>query len=135
MLIRFHHWIRGQLNPVDFHVTNLVLHTLACLLTYFVYKKLLSKDAQYLAFYSTILFAVHPVHCEAVSGIVGRADILCTIFVWLSIFLYDRCIYLQNKYTFAGNLIGCTLCITLAMLCKETGITAIVRYNNNIFIE
>ncbi|KAK0090426.1 hypothetical protein PV326_004130 [Microctonus aethiopoides] len=125
LTFRFHHWIRGQLNPVDFHVINLVLHTLACLLTYFVYKKLLSKDAQYLAFYSTILFAVHPVHCEAVSGIVGRADILCTIFVWLSILLYDRCIYLQNKYTSAGNLIGCTLCITAAMLCKETGITAI----------
>jgi len=31
-----------------------------------------------------LLFAVHPIHAEAVAGVVGRADILATIFCLLS---------------------------------------------------
>ena len=33
---------------------------------------------------SSIIFAIHPIHTEAVSGIVGRADILAAIFFLLS---------------------------------------------------
>jgi hypothetical protein len=35
-----------------------------------------------------ILFAIHPIHTEAVACIVGRADVLCCLFYFLSILLY-----------------------------------------------
>ncbi|XP_053597358.1 protein O-mannosyl-transferase TMTC4 [Microplitis demolitor] len=121
----FQRWLRGSLNPIDFHIFNLILHTSACMLFYHLLRKLLDKSARHLAFYIATLFAVHPIHCEAVAGIVGRADILCAIFVWLSVLFYSRCIYEKNLIILIKNLLMCILCITYAMLCKEIGITAI----------
>ncbi|XP_044010083.1 protein O-mannosyl-transferase TMTC4-like [Aphidius gifuensis] len=125
MTFRFHYWLRGQLDPVDFHIVNLILHSFVCLLTYWVFNILLTNKFKHLAFYASALFAVHPVHTEAVSGIVGRADILCTIFVWLSILFYNRSVYSNNILALCINLIITIIFITIAMLCKETGITAI----------
>ncbi|XP_034942581.1 protein O-mannosyl-transferase TMTC4 [Chelonus insularis] len=125
LTFRLHYWIRGYLNSVDFHIVNLILHSLACILVYYVFKKLLDKNSKQLAFYAALLFAVHPVHSEAISGIVGRADILSAIFVWLSILFYDCWMKEKNYCIFVINIFICTLCIASAMLFKETGITAI----------
>lgn len=61
-----------------------------------------------------------------VSGIVGRAELLCTSFTWLSILLYNCVIYAKNSLYAWTAMSGSAICITIAMLCKETGITAIV---------
>ncbi|VDL73235.1 unnamed protein product [Nippostrongylus brasiliensis] len=61
---------------------------------------------------SSLLFAVHPIHCEAVAGVVGRADVLVTIAVLVGLLLFDR-----NK-----SPIIATLCATVAICFKETGI-------------
>lgn len=61
-----------------------------------------------------------------VSGIVGRAELLCTIFTWLSVLLYSHAIYAKNSLRIWTAMFGFALCVTIAMLCKETGITAIV---------
>ena len=37
-----------------------------------------------------LLFAIHPVHVEAVAGVVGRADILSGIFFLLSLICYQK---------------------------------------------
>ncbi|XP_057367403.1 protein O-mannosyl-transferase TMTC2-like [Daphnia carinata] len=37
-----------------------------------------------------LLFAAHPIHCEAVAGLVGRADLLCTFFVLAGLVNYTR---------------------------------------------
>ncbi|XP_063991527.1 protein O-mannosyl-transferase TMTC4 isoform X4 [Diachasmimorpha longicaudata] len=125
LTFRFHHWLRGQLIPIDFHVINLILHTIVSLLTLVVFKKLFKRESKYLAFYGAVLFAVHPVHCEAVSGIVGRADILSAMLVWLSILSYDKSIYCRRLSKMFLYLLICVMFITAGMLCKETGITAI----------
>ena len=39
---------------------------------------------------SSLLFAVHPVHTEAVAGLVGRADIGACFFMIASILLYSK---------------------------------------------
>ncbi|XP_015120113.1 protein O-mannosyl-transferase TMTC4 [Diachasma alloeum] len=125
LTFRFHHWLRGHLNSADFHIINLILHSIVSLLTLIVFKKLFKRESRYLAFYAAVLFAVHPVHCEAVSGIVGRADVLSAMFVWLSILSYDKsicCIRLNKMFLY---LLICVMFITAGMLCKETGITAI----------
>jgi len=61
-----------------------------------------------------------------VAGIVGRAELLCGLFTWLSILLYNHTIYAKNILRAWVAMFSFTICITAAMLCKETGITAIV---------
>lgn len=39
------------------------------------------------------LFATHPIHTEAVTGLVGRAEVLAAIFYLLALFAYARCGY------------------------------------------
>ncbi|PIO61652.1 tetratricopeptide repeat protein [Teladorsagia circumcincta] len=42
------------------------------------------------ALFATLLFTVHPIHCEAVAGVVGRADVLAAIAVLAGILLYEK---------------------------------------------
>lgn len=45
---------------------NIALHSMVCLLTLFVYNMLLGPDERNTSFYAAALFAVHPIHAEAV---------------------------------------------------------------------
>ncbi|KAK6048932.1 hypothetical protein COOONC_13563 [Cooperia oncophora] len=58
------------------------------------------------------LFAVHPIHCEAVAGVVGRADVLVAIAVLAGILLY----YKTQSAAVAA------ICTVVAVCFKETGI-------------
>lgn len=83
------HWEHNVfgLNAFYMKTTNFVLHCIVCLLLSHVLPLLLpAVDELWLA-KATILFSVHPIHSEAVSGIVGRSELLCSIFwiigVWI----------------------------------------------------
>ena len=39
---------------------------------------------------ATFLFAIHPIHTEAVTGVVGRAELLSSIFFILTILAYEK---------------------------------------------
>ncbi|CAH1403315.1 unnamed protein product, partial [Nezara viridula] len=125
---RFHvWWNKGKLDPFHFHLLNLLLHGVATSLSYPVFGKLFNIENLWLskAFVATLLFAVHPIHTETVAGVVGRADLLCTIFSFLSFLVYcnslksDGPIKTIAIMTFSGALAG------VGMLCKEQGITII----------
>ncbi|XP_011861843.1 PREDICTED: transmembrane and TPR repeat-containing protein 4 isoform X2 [Vollenhovia emeryi] len=122
---RLQFWLRQGLVSQDFHVVNVILHSTICLLTLFVYNLFLGPEGHSSAFYAAALFAVHPIHTEAVSGIVGRAELLCSLFTWLSILLYSCMIHARNLLHVWVAMFSFAVCITTAMLCKETGITAI----------
>lgn len=144
---RMHYISRGRLDPRDFHIFNIMLHVGVSLLTMFIFRLFLCDRDKNVSFFAALLFAVHPVHAEAVSrvapallskiclhlscfqvaGIVGRADILCGLFMWFSIFFYHESTSAVERSSKLSNTVNCLLCITAAMLCKETGITAIVR--------
>lgn len=62
------------LSPTAFHLTNLLLHV-AVTLVAFTILTLLLPDRRGLTLGTAVLFAVHPVHTEAVVGIVGRAEL------------------------------------------------------------
>ncbi|CAH1993199.1 unnamed protein product [Acanthoscelides obtectus] len=65
-----------------------------------------------------LLFAVHPVHTEAVTGIVGRADVLACIFFLLSLLAYHG----QPKcHIWISIIVG-----ALSMFAKETGVTVLL---------
>ena len=72
------YWMHGQ-NPVPFHIFNILLHALICFVL-MRYLFLLFKDP-YLTALAGLLFAIHPIHTEAVSGIVGRAELLTGLFI------------------------------------------------------
>ncbi|XP_078039359.1 protein O-mannosyl-transferase Tmtc4 isoform X2 [Augochlora pura] len=122
---RLHFWLRNGLIAQDYHLINIILHTIVCILLLAVFIVILGSKKMNTAFFATALFAVHPVHAEAVSGIVGRAELLCALFMWLSILLYYHSINASRLFYRWCNMCGCIAAISVAMLCKETGITAI----------
>jgi len=80
------------LNPWSYHAVNIWLHSLvSCLFAWICHNCLgLSTLGSLL---TASLFAIHPIHTEAVSGIVGRADLLTTLFFLLSfVAMTDRSI-------------------------------------------
>lgn len=72
----FHFW---KLDARGYHVTNILLHALTAVLAYFLLAGFLKNNTA--ALFAALLFAVHPVHTEAVAYISGRADILAALFM------------------------------------------------------
>jgi len=106
-------WMFGGGRPFAFHLVNLLLHAAVALLLYFVLQKLLegSPQAANIAFAAALLFAVHPVHTEAVAWITGRSELLAAGFLlaaWL-LHLYERPA-------------AALLCFLLALLAKESAV-------------
>lgn len=58
-------------------MTNVLLH---CLVTAAVSRLSQRVTGRIGVWTTSLLFAAHPIHCEAVAGLVGRADLLCTLF-------------------------------------------------------
>jgi protein O-mannosyl-transferase len=63
--------------PSGFHLTNLLLHSAVSAMVFLLATRLIGST--WGAALAGILFAVHPVHCEAVSSIVGRAELLSSL--------------------------------------------------------
>lgn len=67
----------GGFDPLGYHLMNIFLHFLVTWLLYLIAIQLgFSPEA---AVISASLFAVHPLHTEAVTGIVGRAELLMAL--------------------------------------------------------
>jgi len=81
---------------VSFHIVNVVFYIFVCTLFYnFAYQMsiLLSftkENGNIFALVAALLFTVHPIHVEAVVGIVGRAELLSAIFYLLTIMFYTN---------------------------------------------
>jgi len=78
-------WSVGAGSPHVFHGVNVFWHAMATGLVYAVGRRWLSVAGAAVA---TLLFAVHPVHVEAVASVVGRAEVLATVFVLAAVLLY-----------------------------------------------
>lgn len=76
------HAVNGA-RPMGFHVVNVLLHALACWLVWRFARRLCNDDA--VASIAAVIFTVHPVHSEAVAGIVGRGEILAAVFLLLGL--------------------------------------------------
>ncbi|XP_061769115.1 protein O-mannosyl-transferase TMTC1 isoform X2 [Nerophis ophidion] len=118
----------GGMTPLYFHIVNVCLHCAVTCLLMHTCEQCAFKES-HLAFITSVLFAVHPVHTEAVSGIVGRADVLACLLFLLTFLYYKRSVDVTASEdsvpstVSAGSLLTSLLLGTCAMLVKETGIT------------
>nr|XP_019955548.1 PREDICTED: transmembrane and TPR repeat-containing protein 1 isoform X2 [Paralichthys olivaceus] len=118
----------GGMTPLYFHMVNVCFHCAVTCLLMHTCKSCVFEDSS-LAFITALLFAVHPVHTEAVSGVVGRADVLACLLFLLTFLSYVRsvgvCVSEDSlpSTMSALSLIVSLLLGTCAMLIKETGIT------------
>uniref|UniRef100_A0A673WW84 dolichyl-phosphate-mannose--protein mannosyltransferase n=1 Tax=Salmo trutta TaxID=8032 RepID=A0A673WW84_SALTR len=118
----------GGMTPIYFHVVNVCLHCAVTCLLMHTCDRCVFDDPR-LAFLTALLFAVHPIHTEAVSGIVGRADVLACMLFLLAFLSYIRSVGECDSAdclpsTVSVWALGASLLLgTCAMLVKETGIT------------
>lgn len=106
-------WELRKDEPIGYHLINILLHACVTLLLYLLLQELLggTPEAKTTAFVAALLYAVHPIHTEAVAWTVGRAELLAAglLFAGWILHLRDR--------TF-----GSLACFAGAVLSKESAI-------------
>lgn len=106
----------AALNPLMYHISNLVFHLLAIVLLYRLL--LLLNTTTITAFMLCLLFSVHPVLVHAVEWIPGRNDSMLCVFSLLAVISLIR--YFREKKTTAAMLH--VLFFVLALLTKENAV-------------
>ncbi|HET6142203.1 MAG TPA: hypothetical protein VFE02_01750 [Candidatus Acidoferrales bacterium] len=106
-------WKMSGPHPFAYHLLNLLLHAAATWLLYILLQELLgaSEEAKNIAFVAALLYAVHPIHTEAVAWAVGRAEVLAAGFLFAAWILHLR-----------GRPYASLACFALALLSKESAV-------------
>ncbi len=98
--------------PWAFHLVNVLLHAAASAAVAELARRFSGFKAGLAA---GLLFAVHPVHVEPVAYVVGRAELLCTLFSCLALILFVERPLSRKR---VAGIVGCFI---LAVLTKEQG--------------
>src|SRR5690606_38958824 len=128
-------WLDGKIwgrDPFGFHLTNLLLHALVALTLFSVLISLFPRMRN-VALVACLLFAVHPLHSEAVFSITGRAELLAALFGLLAYaqarrFAHGEGVAATGRGTTGSGargvlaLVGSALLFGLAALSKESAI-------------
>lgn len=123
-------------SPLVSHGVNLALHILTSLAVLALATGL--GAGRMASATAAILFAMHPVHVEAVAGIVGRAEILATLFTVCALVLYARTDPEINGAAAARlGAWGAAACFFLALCSKEVGLACapLLLAMNLLFFE
>jgi hypothetical protein len=114
-------WVVSGGNSAWFHVMNVAWHAAATLLFALLAAELLAPVAAGIA---ALLFAVHPVHVEAVSNVVGRLEPMASAFVLAALLLHRR-----------TNAAASAL-FAIALLSKESAIVFVaLALANDVLLE
>ena len=76
--------------PFGYHLVNCILHVCVSALVEPTARAAFGDEYRLAAGLSAILFAVHPVHVEAVQNIVGRAELMMALFYLSGFLCYTR---------------------------------------------
>ena len=99
------------------HLMNLLVHTIATVLVYFLLKKL--SGNQLIALLAALILGLHPAHVESVSWISGIPDPLAALFYVPSLIWYVRYREEGDRKWLAASVVA----FGLSVLCKETPLT------------
>jgi protein O-mannosyl-transferase len=102
-------WALAGRRPWTFHLVNTLLHAGVTLAVFSLAREILGRDRP--AALTAALFAVHPLHAEAVANVVGRAEILAALFALLAWLAHRR-----------GHPLGAAGWLALGLLSKESAL-------------
>lgn len=81
------------LDATQLKTTNWLLHTIVGMLLPKCFRAVSGNrrsEAYGFEYWAAVLFVVHPIHTEAVSGIVGRAELLAAFWFILGVIIYSN---------------------------------------------
>jgi tetratricopeptide (TPR) repeat protein len=108
-------WYIWKGRPFGFHVTNVLAHVGVTFLLFLLLLRLGAPLGA--AAIGGAIFAVHPVHTEAVASIVGRSELLAAGFVLAACLLF-----LQRRLPNAVRIGAIAACYALALGSKESAV-------------
>ncbi len=107
-------------DPLGYHLTNILIHSLNAILVLLLLRAL--TITRPIAFYSALIFAIHPVQTNAVSYISGRTDLLAAAFFLLACVFFMR--YISREKAAPINILWLALCLALSVMAKEATLIA-----------
>ncbi len=113
-------WALGHGAPLIFHVVNVVLYIAMCVAVFWLLMGVLPRVPAWIA---AALFAVHPLHVEAVGNVVGQSELTVGLLLTLAmgLYVYGR----QLGPLSLGRKIAIATMYAAAMLFKEHGIVLV----------
>ncbi|XP_033077013.1 protein O-mannosyl-transferase TMTC3 isoform X2 [Trachypithecus francoisi] len=114
-------YLLSELKPMSYHLLNMIFHAVVSVIFLKVCRLFLDNKSSVIA---SLLFAVHPIHTEAVTGVVGRAELLSSIFFLAAFLSYTRSKGPDNSIVWTPIALTVFL-VAVATLCKEQGITVV----------
>jgi protein O-mannosyl-transferase len=111
----------GGLQPLGYHVGNLLLHALASVMLYLLLIRLGGSPVA--AWAAALLFAAHPLNTEAVTTVVGRAEVMAALAVLLALWV-DAGGYAGDGLA-PGRAAVVLVVFACGLLCKETVVTLV----------
>ncbi len=111
-------WFERKLwgiNPAGYHFVNVLLHSANACLLFALLGRLRIRGA----LFSAMVFALHPVHVEAVAWIIERKDLLCLFFLLLS---FHAALSAVSKRSVALHLVTAFLFLC-ALFSKSVAVT------------
>ncbi|GFU38457.1 transmembrane and TPR repeat-containing protein 3 [Trichonephila clavipes] len=119
------------LSSWSYHLVNVSLHTCVSLLVTFLCLEVLQWSREDSAT-AALLFATHPIHTEAVSSAVGRAEVLSALF-----FLSSLLAFVKNEKVSNHGSIPITIdCNVVAFIVFEEGFhQPIKRTKQSVFLD
>ncbi|XP_036373886.1 protein O-mannosyl-transferase TMTC3 isoform X2 [Megalops cyprinoides] len=114
-------YVFSELSARSYHLLNVLLHAAVCVIFLRVCRLFLDRTPSRVA---ALLFAVHPIHTEAVTGVVGRAELLSSIFLLAAFLSYTKSKGTDHSIVWSPIALTVVL-VAVATLCKEQGVTVI----------
>jgi len=110
-----------KLDPFGYHLASLILHTLNCLLVFWLIYLLAGKAS--IAFLTSLLFGIHPLRVESVAWVSETKDVLYAFFFLSSLVSYyyyrerkEAKYYLASLCLFILSLLSKAMAITLPLI-------------------
>jgi len=114
----------GGLDVRVLHASSIVYHVLTSFFVYLALLHLLPGDRRALwAAAGALLFAAHPVHVEAVTGHVGRAEVMSGLFFFAAAAAFLHGVRDERPNARLGWAIGSAVLWLAALLSKEMAVT------------
>lgn len=120
MLLFASEWVIGHGAPWVFHVTNIVLYGAVTIAVFWLASALLPRRPAWLV---AALFAVHPVHVEAVANVVGQSELTVALLLILATGIYvRRRLANRDRRIPMRSAVAICLCYAVALFAKEHAI-------------